>query len=250
LNAAIHIDPEGASGFQENGYLVVRQVLDQPTVEEIKRDIHRLLQDAPQNFRGREINTTSDGQVNSIHDLSQFMWSRRLLENPLVRRAASTLLNDEAEDFGSELFAKPSGTGVPVPDHQDDYYWCISDSNALTFWFAIARSDQESGAVYYYPGSHRCGLKRHVPSGVPGSSQRIAEWSGIDQSVREIPILEPGDCVIHHALTVHGSGPNTSGNHRLGLTVRFKGATSTIDRNRKDRYLTELKLQLESRGQE
>lgn len=250
LQAGATLASELRDTYSENGFVVIRHALDSNLAGRIRNDVERLLEDAPELFSGREINRTRDGLVNSLHNLNSFEWSGFLLDHPLVRAFASVLLGDEAEPFGSELFAKPSGTGVPVPDHQDDYYWCISDGNALTMWFALARSDVTSGAVYYFPGSHRVGLRSHSPSGVPGSSQRIADWSGIDQKKHELVVLEPGDCVIHHARTVHGSGTNRSGHHRLGLTVRFKGARSYIDVGRREQYLAELKSQLEARGQE
>lgn len=246
----LRADARAIDDFRINGFVAVRGALSQVLTDKVREDLMLLLEEAPERFSGREINKTSDGQVNSLHNLDSFRWSRFLLEHSAARDFASVLLADEAEPFGSELFAKPSGTGVAVPDHQDDYYWCISDGNALTMWFALARSDENSGAVYYFPGSHRIGLRDHQPSGVPGSSQRIADWSGVGREKRVLVALEPGDCVVHHARTIHGSGLNTSGYHRLGLTVRFKGAHSSIDIDRRERYLDELKIQLEARGQE
>lgn len=236
--------------FLARGFVVVRKVLSQGLVSEIRDDLMVLLEGAPEQFSGREINYASDGRVNSLHNLDGFRWSRTLLEHRKVRQFASHLLSDEVEEFGSELFAKPSGSGIPVPDHQDDHYWCISDGQAMTMWFALSRSDENSGAVHYYPGSHLLGPIDHAPSGVPGSSQMIPNWQSQYQESRELALLDPGDCVIHHARTVHGSGPNHSGHHRLGLTVRFKSATSSVDTIRKAKYLSELKTQLEARGQE
>ena len=251
-----HLDPKFLVGnkakhdFRSRGFVIIRGVLSQNLVLEIQDDLKALLGRASEEFSGRAINFTIDGQVNSLHDLGGFKWSQFFLEHPRVRKVASQLLDDEVEPFGSELFAKPSGSGIPVPDHQDDHYWCISDGQALTMWFALSRSDEESGAICYYPGSHLLGPIDHVPSGVPGSSQMISNWQSQYQENREVASLDPGDCVIHHARTVHGSGPNHSGNHRLGLTVRFKSARSLVDPTRKAKYLAELKTQLEARGQE
>jgi len=236
--------------FRAKGFVIARNVLSERVVVAIRDDLMALLEDAPERFAGRDINYAIDGQVNSLHNLDTFGWSRLLLGHREVRQFASQLLSSEVEEFGSELFAKPSGTGIPVPDHQDDHYWCISDGQALTMWFALSRSDEVSGAVYYYPGSHRLGPIDHVPSGVPGSSQMIPNWQSRFEDDQELAPLDPGDCVIHHARTVHGSGPNHSDHHRLGLTVRFKSANSSVDSIRKAKYLAELKTQLEARGQE
>ena len=42
--------------------------------------------------------------------------------------------------------------------------------------------------------------------------------------------MEPGDCVCHHPLTVHGAGPNKSSTERrIGLSLRFFGADARYD---------------------
>ena len=235
--------------FRSRGFVKVQGAIANRLVEQIRSDLEGFLEGAAHRMTGREINLTSDGQINSVHNLEKFEWSQLLLEHKSLRTFAAHLLGSEVEDFGAELFAKPSGTGIPVPDHQDDYYWCISDGQALTMWFALSPSDEKSGAVYYFPGSHLGGLKEHAPSGVPGSSQRIKDWAGTSHLEPEVVVLEPGDCVVHHARTVHGSGANESGRPRIGLTIRFKSVQSSVDADRQAKYLSDLKLQLEARTQ-
>ena len=235
--------------FRSRGFVLVREAMTGRVVDQIRSDLERFLEGAARQMAGREINLTSDGQINSIHNLEKFEWSRLLLEHKSLRTFAAHLLGSEVEDFGAELFAKPSGTGIPVPDHQDDFYWCISNGQALTMWFALSPSDEASGAVHYFPGSHLAGLKEHAPSGVPGSSQKISDWAGISHLKPEVVVLNPGDCVVHHARTVHGSGTNESGHPRIGLTIRFKSMQSLVDEERQERYLSDLKRQIEARMQ-
>ena len=58
------------------------------------------------------------------------------------------MLDDDEEDFGAELFAKPAFKGLPSPIHQDNYYWCIDDANALTMWIAMDDSGEKNGGYF------------------------------------------------------------------------------------------------------
>ena len=58
------------------------------------------------------------------------------------------------------------------------------------------------------------------------------------------PKINIGDCIIHHCLAVHGSYKNTSSKSRRGLTVRYIGKSSKIDKKKKKKYELQLKKNL------
>ena len=53
---------------------------------------------------------------------------------------------------------------------------------------------------------------------------------GVDESVAEDLILEPGQISLHDIFLVHGSEPNVSDRPRRGLTLRYFPTTSLYDR--------------------
>ena len=56
--------------------------------------------------------------------------------------------------------------------------------------------------------------------------------------------LNVGDILIHHSLVLHGSKKNTSNKDRTGLTLRYIGKSSKINKVTKFKYEKELKRQL------
>ena len=74
-----------------------------------------------------------------------------------------------------ELFTKPSKIGLAAPIHQDNYYWAVKGSNALTLWIALEASKRNNGCVHYYDGSHEYGILDHEPSFAKGSSQKVSD---------------------------------------------------------------------------
>ena len=54
--------------------------------------------------------------------------------------------------------------GMPAPIHQDNFYWCVDGSNALTVWIALEDSGKKNGGIFYYDGTHKLGVLEHKPS--------------------------------------------------------------------------------------
>ena len=92
-----------------------------------------------------------------------------------------------------------------MPPHQDNYYWCVNNSKALTIWISLDKSTKKNGALSYYSGSHKYGVLNHRASYHPGTSQKVPLFKKIKKLKKETPKLNPGDALLHHCLIVHGS---------------------------------------------
>jgi hypothetical protein len=52
----------------------------------------------------------------------------------------------------------------------------------------------------------------------------------VPEGLREVPaVLEPGDAVIHHCMTIHRSEPNRSDRARLALVIVYRAKHCRID---------------------
>lgn len=237
--------------YRETGYVRIKRFFSASELEEIKAQMSRFIAEVAPNLKGKEINYSGD-QINSIHAVSQNSeYFAKLLRSEKMMRMARTFLADEPEPRYVEYFAKPALKGLPSPMHQDNYYWAIKGGNGLTVWIALDRSDDENGGVTYYKGSHHWGLLDHTASFAPGSSQTVKDKELLEKNanLRESFVLEPGDIQVHHSLTVHGSGPNTSPRPRRGLTMQFKAKSATYDLEHLAKYQASLAEQLKARGQ-
>lgn len=235
--------------YREFGFTKISGFFSQQEVEVIRREVDHFIHNRAKTLSGHHINYTQN-DLNSIHKLwedgeENFFYKQAVSEK--LKTLVKPLLNDEPEVRGSEFFLKPAKEGLPSPSHQDDFYWCIQDANALTCWTALVDCDAGNGGIYYYSGSHKLGLLPHVDSFAPGSSQKVEDEMDLSKHEKIIPTLKAGDMLIHHALTVHGSGPNYSDRSRRGWTIQYKGKHSHYDLARKQHYLDRLAFQVESR---
>ena len=126
---------------------------------------------------------------------------------------------------------------MAAPVHQDNYYWCIKDHKALTIWVSLNRATEKNGGVFYFNGSHKYGIFDHEPSFKKGSSQKVKNLEKMKNRFSiETPELNPGDCLVHHCLTVHGSNKNISNYSRKGFTFQFVDFKSKLDVKQKKIY--------------
>ncbi len=112
--------------------------------------------------------------------------------------------------------ANPAGS---VGWHQDYGYWHASDTqNMCTAWLALQDTDLSNGGMRTIVGSHKWGL---IPESdtfyEPDLEKLRARYSAYGEWIDEPCILRAGQASFHHALSLHGSGPNFSGSPRLSV---------------------------------
>jgi len=240
------------NNYDNNGWVFLRNFIDINEVNKIKEIIKNFVEHKINNEnKPRDLNfignDTSFKNLNSFHDLKDNKEIRDIADSIKVKNIVNFLLNSESEYRQSELFAKPKKNGLPSPDHQDNYYWAVKGSNALTMWIALDKSNKENGAVHYYDGSHKFGILDHEESYAKGSSQKIKDKEFLKKFNKSQPELDAGDAIIHHSLIVHGSAPNNSNFDRQGLTIQFKDKNAEYDKEQKLRYEKSLEKQIKDR---
>ncbi len=228
--------------FNLNGYVVIRGLFDRKNILKAEEDLHDFLLIKKNSFKKIQVNYTKEGKINPVHNFSSWPWIKIFRKNKNLIKIIDNLLGKNAKDFGSELFAKPAKTGMPAPIHQDNYYWCIDNAQALTVWISLGVSNKKNGGIFYMNKSHKLGILEHKNSFAPGSSQKIKYPEGLSVFKKKFPSLKAGDCIIHHCLSVHGSEANKSKNPRVGCTLRYISNTSKIDLLMRSKYEKDLKL--------
>ncbi|MEM7028511.1 MAG: phytanoyl-CoA dioxygenase family protein [Chloroflexota bacterium] len=112
--------------------------------------------------------------------------------------------------------------------HQDRHYWQAWEegSELFTAWVALSDVTIDSGPMSFVRGSHRWGYVDGQSDFQNETDQavlqnKIKTTTGEDwQEVTAI--LPPGGVSIHHNLTYHGSGSNTSGQPRRSFAIHMR----------------------------
>jgi len=150
-------------------------------------------------------------------------WVYELATHPALLDAVEQVLGPDVMIWNTHWFPKFPGDGTYVSWHQDATYWGLSPPNVTTAWVALSSSSKENGCLRVMPGTHSGALlpqrETYAPSNMLSRGQEIAV--DFDESRALDLVLRPGEFSLHHIGIVHGSGPNTGDEPRIGLAIRY-----------------------------
>lgn len=221
-----HATPDQVRFFNENGYLVLYDILSKD-----ETDQYSILYD---NFLDGTIDTGKNrgdlgdglGKPGPVESITQIMWPSdfvpELLRMPYHRRILAfcqdLLGKDMAIDFDM-LINKAPLTNTPTPWHQDAAYWInMPDTRAVSCWLALDNAVVDNGCMWYVPGSHLKAIRPHRFAGKEGGAL-ICDC----EESEGLPIeIKPGSCILHHGNTLHYSRGNSTPSNRRAFIINLR----------------------------
>jgi ectoine hydroxylase-related dioxygenase (phytanoyl-CoA dioxygenase family) len=161
------------------------------------------------------------------------------IHGPLVDVARQVLTDaQEIIFFYDQIFAKEPGATKATPWHQDLPFLPVAGEQQVRLWVPFDTVTADGGAIHYLRGSHRWGVIYHpvgfknIPiitdtyrnSPYEDMPDFEADYGKYDWLVAE---AEPGDLLLHHPRTVHGSLGNTTNRFRRAVTSFYVGDGAT-----------------------
>jgi ectoine hydroxylase-related dioxygenase (phytanoyl-CoA dioxygenase family) len=221
------LSAEQVRRFHEQGYLAGVRVLDERQIQVLRAELEEIMNpEHPGNPLYYEFHSdeSADPETVLFHALGAWRISpgfHDILWNPAFLMPAYQLLGGPVRFWHDQLFCKPPRHGGVVAWHQDYSYWTRTVPLChLTCWIGLDDATVENGCLQYVPGSHRWNL---LPiTGLAGAMKAIEEVLTDEQRRGFQPVaveLKAGECVFHHALTVHGSDRNRSALPRRGVVI-------------------------------
>jgi ectoine hydroxylase-related dioxygenase (phytanoyl-CoA dioxygenase family) len=146
----------------------------------------------------------------------------------LGQKVAEVTGSQMVQVWASQLLIKPPGSEAAghVGWHQDRQYWKFwqEDEELFTMWIALGEVGEASGPMRFVRGSHRWGF---LDQGDFFGKDHAVLKEGIavpeGEAWEEVSALLPaGGVSVHHSLTFHGSGPNTSQASRWSVAVHLR----------------------------
>jgi phytanoyl-CoA hydroxylase len=218
--------------YHDHGFVLVRQVFDEPTMNELRRETDALLERA--NSGGRAMDATWRGtwretagvglaeeattRVDSIHNLQNHssIFTRLLVDSRLVDLAAE-IIGPNVQLHHTKLHAKPPAVGSPFPMHQDYPYFPHQTDAMIAAIVHFDDATVANGCICAVPGSHKLGPLEHRSEG--SFYLPMDEWP----LERAVPLeAKSGDVLLFGYLTVHGSYVNRSDHPRRILLVQMR----------------------------
>jgi ectoine hydroxylase-related dioxygenase (phytanoyl-CoA dioxygenase family) len=210
--------------LDRDGFAIVPGVLQPALVVELATAIEPLLREFPAGVRALV------AKVPSVHRLAQSQEVRKLVE---------PVLGAEARLVRSILFTKSPEANWQVAWHQDlaiavqqradvDGFvsWSMKDGvphvqppahileGMLSVRLHLDRADENNGALWLSPGSHRLG---RIPAGEAASAA--------DRLGKQICTVNAGDALLFRPLTLHASRKVVVENPRRVIHLEFANVT-------------------------
>lgn len=221
---------ELASAFEAHDKAVIDQNSDGQhdvagIMDHMRNSGKELLFDKPQH--GRKGHFLLDTGVSSR--LKDF---KRFAQRGAAPEIAAALLNsEEVRFFGDQVFVKEPGTRERTAFHQDATYFEIDGDQCCVLWVSVDPVRLEHGVMQYVRGSHLDGrlYKPNVfvsQTPLPGAEgHELPDIEGRPDAFDIVHFdVEPGDVLVHHYRTIHGTGGNLSRYQvRRAASIRYCG---------------------------
>lgn len=231
------------SFFHENGYWIAPKIVSDERLERLREHMDLVYDGKFETGREPVMYwKKEDGDV--LRKFDNAHWSdhvfRSMVTDETIGKIAARLMNaDIIRLWQDQLLYKP-GNGdktVNVGWHQDYNYWqCAAEPTLLTAWVAFDDVDILNGCMQVIPHSNTWGLmdksdffQQDIKS--QEKNMRIPEG----EIFKKVPlVMKAGQVSFHHALTLHGSGPNTTNHPRRSIAIhlmtgdtRYRAGTSS-----------------------
>ena len=207
------------ASYEEEGYAIVRGVLDADLLAEANRHIDWLIDKHP------DLKTERLGHWLVADDP---FWLRLIGDHRLLD-VAEQLIGPDIALFAAAYVVKRPGTGGRFAWHQDGGYWPLEPLEVASLWIACSASNRANGCVRVIPGTQHLPLQERDEH----ADESAELLSGMDQSLvdesKAVDIeLEPGDVSLHHPHIIHGSSANTGNQWRRGGSFLYIPTTTRI----------------------
>lgn len=134
----------------------------------------------------------------------------------------AAILGEDLLALSADVFIKRGRSRRRITWHQDVNFWDLQPWDMLTAWVALTPATADNGCMRYAAGRH-AGRIDHVerpdPANMLSRGQEIAV--AVDESAAAVVELRAGQVSLHHGLTPHASGPNTTDGVRVGFAIRY-----------------------------
>jgi phytanoyl-CoA hydroxylase len=216
--------------YEQNGYLVVRDVLSRGEVEELRRVTDEFVEKARHVRAHDDVYDLEDGhsaaepRVRRIKTPHQWHPAyASMVRHPNILAVLKELWGPSIRFDVSKLNLKAAGYGAPVEWHQDWAFYPHTNDDLAAVGIMIDDVDEANGPLMVIPGSHRGPIFDHHEGGVFCGAMDPARRE-VDYGAAAALTGSAGSITVHHVRAVHGSATNTSGKPRRLLLHQYRAA--------------------------
>lgn len=229
LDEPFALDGDVAVRYRRDGHALIRGLATAAEVEAYRPHIlaacERLRYDvlplAERDAYGRAF-LQYWGLANEDSRVARFVLARRF-----AGVAARLMGVDGVRLYHDQALLKEPGGG-PTPLHQDQHYWPLEVTRAITMWMPLVPVTKEIGSMTFVSGSHRLGYLGNfdISDRSEAEARQLIASRGLE--AHTYGALAPGDATFHDGWTMHGAPGNPTAQLREVMTIIYIAADARI----------------------
>lgn len=233
--SATAFTPEELTRFQEQGYLIVRQLADAPTraailaaaQDHLQRAVEPIEYEADTHYPGAPASRDAEGGRTARRLLQVYgrdpAFANWATDQRVISRVKALLGSDAialTQAHHNSLMSKQPAFSSVTRWHRDIRYWRFETPDLISVWLALGREYPENGCLGFLPGTHKLDLAPERYENMAFLNAEQPENKALIASAI-FPELQPGDVVFFHAQTFHAAGWNRTAQTKYSLVYSY-----------------------------
>ncbi len=245
LEESYPISEEQILYYQKNGFIKLKQVLDEETLSFFNKEITKVVHEKnPLLKKPMEERTTYEKAFIQIMNLFQTneIIRKLVLSKRIGKIAADLMQVDGVRLYHDQaLYKEPTGKTMNItPWHADQYYWPLDTLNTTTAWIPLQKTTEDMGPLAFSLGSQHYDFGRDLE--ISDESEDRIQQALSEANLEFIDSgFDAGEISFHSGWTFHRAGANTSDKIRAVMTIiymedgiklsEFKNKNHVLDRD-------------------
>jgi 2-aminoethylphosphonate dioxygenase len=222
----ITLNKELHQQYDEAGYLLLNNLLDQDTVTDLSRAADELAEsfkpitnDDPRIQVDRIDNCLKIRKIEPLIDISETF--AQLSRDQRIMGVMTSIFGEPPVLFEDKLNYKLPKGGSAFSMHQDYSYWTEFSPRLTTILIYIDDATEENGCMEIVPGHHKNGLLKMEGMKVGENIDYVIPENTLDRSQVVKAPAPAGSALIFSCFTPHASAPNFSGKARRAIIFTY-----------------------------
>ncbi len=223
VGALRKLSADELAAYERDGYVVVPGVFPPEELEEIDREIDRLL-DEPGNDAGG-IHPT---WIFKIHQKSEM--AARFAEDARLVALVADVVRPGLAIHSTKLVPKPPRSNDVCHWHQDEAFYFRPDDpetfsrTRMSVWVPLHSAHEQNGCLWVVPGSHKWGIDPYHMADTGQCRKVIDREAYANEHAIPLPVAA-GSVVLFSAWTWHHSKNNATDTVRRAFIVSYQEGT-------------------------
>jgi phytanoyl-CoA hydroxylase len=205
--------------FDAEGYVVVPDLVDPATVDEVRTDLDRFEAEVDAFLQTREDGRFSIAETGALtvalHAVTRSPAAAALSRHPAIVALCADLVGPDVRLYWDQAVYKKTEKPRRVPWHQDNGYTYVEPQEYLTVWLALTDATLDNGCPEVAPGRHRLGTLAHRYVDPLG-------WECLPEGTPSVAApVTAGGAVVFSSLTPHRTGPNRTDAVRKAYILQY-----------------------------